>query len=1094
MARKLCKIIAALVSAAILALPGAAFAAEAEKPYAEGRILVKLARTEEREGAARMLTARNAAGARIAGMTVAKSWDFSPPAANARTNGMPRALASNGEESATIALLTSETMTTEQMLAAAADEPSIEYAEPDYKIYKTSLTNDPGLPEQWAYTNEIDSQSPEGGKAGLDVESAWREAAASGGNDVVVAVVDEGVDYRHPDLINKMWDGRSYRYERHGWDSSQEKGSEAYFDPMDRNGHGTHVAGIIAAQANNGEGVAGVAGAAQNVKILAAKVFGDSDGFSSAIVDTYNNLLELKRDGVNIVATNNSWKTTILSKTAAEAMEALGEAGVVNVMAAGNDHSDNDVTMGFPYNIRSKHSIVVAASTPWDEIVEFSNYGRRSVHIAAPGAWILSAYSKYAEPQHGEDAKLISSFAKELTPDDKILYYQDFKSMPRYSVVSGDGRQSLSNENGYLEWKITANSAGTFAIKLDGAAIDLASVRDMSRDDDGDGVYLWAASMTDKGFTVSLRARAGEEGADIYDTAIGPNNNYDGNTWKGNIPRIKDPYDEWAEEFEMEQDDGWRAWQSDAAYPVLAIELDAGESRTVRIKDIAVLKGKPYDEEKPYRYMDGTSMASPAAAGSLALLAAIRPEFTPDELRARIIGGTAKIPSMKDKILSGGRLSVEKALNNPSPVVNSASLEGETLTIEGFFFGADGTLTLSAGGAERTLEAESWSDGKITAKLADAPSGECEITVTRPDGDWGRLIALSLAEVKSQWTALEKPPFGDVRKAVLAADEENGIIYMTGCFKAESMSPRFAAYSIAENKWRELEPLPDAMTASEDENGNTIGGSLGIAMTIFDGAPTVIRNYGGNAVLVARYENGGWRVTSITELGSYWDKIQYYDKAFFAAPAKDGASILLLTNNSTLWRLTPDEGKIEKLEAPEALGSGSLDEAMAAARDGTIAVFGGNRSNAATPVFFDGETSWTGAPCPAPEDGVFSWTGAAFGFYGEFLVALEGTNNAAQSIGDGAYYELDADRWIAAPTGRSSIRNSGAYVIVGDYIYRAAITDFFGGVTDEFERMSLAADAPEPSPESGGGGGCSAGFAALALLAAVPLILRKKKK
>ena len=1094
MARKLCKIIAALVSAAMLALPGAAFAAGAEKPYAEGRILVKLARTEEREGAARMLTARNAAGARIAGMTVAKSWDFSQPAANARTNGMPRALASNGAESATIALLTSETMTTEQMLAAAADEPSIEYAEPDYKIYKTSLTNDPGLPEQWAYTNEIDSQSPEGGKAGLDVESAWREAAASGGNDVVVAVVDEGVDYRHPDLINKMWDGRSHGYERHGWDSSQEKGSEVYFDPMDRNGHGTHVAGIIAAQANNGEGVAGVAGAAQNVKILAAKVFGDSDGFSSAIVDTYNNLLELKRNGVNIVATNNSWKTTILSKTAAEAMEALGEAGVVNVMAAGNDHSDNDVTMGFPYNIRSKHSIVVAASTPWDEIVEFSNYGKRSVHIAAPGAWILSTYSKHAEPQHGEDAKLISSFVKELTPDDKILYYQDFKSMPHYSVVSGDGRQSLSNENGYLEWKITANSAGTFAIKLDGAAIDLASVREMSKDDDGEGVYLWAASMTDKSFTVSLRAGAGEEGADIYDTAIGPNNNYDGNTWKGNIPRIKDPYEDWMEEYEMEQDDGWQAWRSDAAYPVLAIELDAGESRTVRIKDIAVLKGKPYNEEKPYRYMDGTSMASPAAAGSLALLAAIRPELTPDELHARIIGGTVKIPSMKDKILTGGRLSVEKALNNPSPVVNSASLEGETLTIEGFFFGADGALTLSAGGAERTLEASSWSDGKITAKLADAPSGECEITVTRPDGDWGRLVVVSLSDVKSQWATLEKPPFGDVRKAVLAADEENGIIYMTGCFKAESMSPLFAAYSIAENEWHELEPLPDAITASEDENGNPINGSLGIAMTLFDGAPTVIRNYGGSALLVARYENGGWRVTSITELGSYWDKVQYYDKAFFAAPAKDGASILLLTNNGTLWRLTPDEGRAEKLEAPEALGSGSLDEAMVAARDGTIAVFGGNRRNAATPVFFDGESSWTGTPCPAPEEGEFSWTGAAFGYYGEFLVALEGTNNAAQSIGDGAYYELDADRWIAAPTGRASIRNSGAYVIVGDYIYRAAITDFFGGVTGEFERMSLAADAPEPSPESGGGGGCSAGFAALALLAAVPLILRKKKK
>ena len=675
---------------------------------------------------------------------------------------MPRALASNGEESATIALLTSETMTTEQMLAAAADEPSIEYAEPDYKIYPTALTNDPGLPGQWAYTNEIDSPSPEGGKAGLNVESAWSEAAASGGNDVVVAVVDEGVDYRHPDLRNKMWDGSGHGYERHGWDSSQDKTSDAYFNPMDRNGHGTHVAGIIAAQANNGEGVAGVAGAAQNVKILAAKVFGDSDGFSSAIVDTYNNLLELKRDGVNIVATNNSWKTTILSKTAAEAMEALGEAGVVNVMAAANDHSDNDVTIGFPYNIPSKHSIVVAASTPWDELAEFSNYGKRSVHIAAPGSWILSTYSQSAEPQHGEDVKLAGSFVKELTPDEKILYYQDFKNMPRYRVVSGDGRQSLSNENGYLEWKITANSAGTFAIKLDGAAIDLASVREMSKDDDGDGVYLWAASMTDKSFTVSLRAGAGEEGADIYDTTIGPNNNYDGNTWKGNIPRIKDPYDEWMEEYEMEQDDGWQAWRSDAAYPVLAIELDAGESRTVRIKDIAVLKGKPYDKEAPYRYMDGTSMASPAAAGSLALLAAICPELTPDELRARIIGGTVKIPSMKDKILTGGRLSVEKALNNPSPVVNSALLEGGTLTVEGFFFGGEGTLSIITGGAKRNLDAASWNENKITAELPEAPSGECEIVVTRAGGDWGRLVVLSLKEAVSQWTTLASPPFGVV--------------------------------------------------------------------------------------------------------------------------------------------------------------------------------------------------------------------------------------------------------------------------------------------------------------------------------------------
>ena len=274
--------------------------------------------------------------------------------------------------------------------------------------------------------------------------------------------------------------------------------------------------------------------------------------------------------------------------------------------------------------------------------------------------------------------------------------------MPRYSVVSGDGRQSLSNESGYLEWKADREQRGDLRDKA-GRRGDRPRLRKGDVEGRRRGWRLPVDRVDDdKNFTVSLCAGTGEEGADIYDTTVQSNNNYDGNTWKAGIPRIKDPYDKWLEEWEIEQPDGWRTWRSEAAYPVLSIELDAGESRVIKIKNIAVLKGKPYDDEKPYRYMDDTSMASPAAAGSLALLAAIRPELSPDELRARIIGGTVKIPSMKDKILTGGRLSVEKALNNPSPVLNSASLEGGTLTVEGFFFGGEGTLSIYNGrrGAE----------------------------------------------------------------------------------------------------------------------------------------------------------------------------------------------------------------------------------------------------------------------------------------------------------------------------------------------------------------------------------------------------------
>lgn len=113
------------------------------------------------------------------------------------------------------------------------------------------------------------------------------------------------------------------------------------------------------------------------------------------------------------------------------------------------------------------------------------------------------------------------------------------------------------------------------------------------------------------------------------------------------------------------------------------------------------------------------------------------------------------------------------------------------------------------------------------------------------------------------------------------------------------------------------------------------------------------------------------------------------------------------------------------------------------------------------------------------------------------MCAREGTCSTSETIGSGAYYDVGAGEWIAAPTERAEIRNGGASAVAGDYLYRAAITDYFNGVTDEFERLSLKAGAPEPLPDGpacGNGGGCSAGFAALALLAAVPLILTRKKK
>lgn len=1083
-------ILAALITAALFLSPCASFAAEGGKTFAEGRILVKLARTEKREGAARTLTARNAAGTRIAGMTVAKSWDFSSPLAKTQTGGAARALSANAQESATIALLVSDSMTTEQMLEAAAGDPSIEYAEPDYKIYPASLPNDPGASEQWAYNDE--ARRPTGGGAHLDIAGAWDSATSSPPKeDVVVAVVDIGVDYGHPDLAANMWDGAGFGYPNHGWDSSQEKDSSAYLDPMDKDGHGTHVAGIIAAEAGNGEGVTG---AARNVKIIAAKVFGATDGFSSAIVDTYNNLLELKARGVNIVATNNSWSAPILSKTAGEAMEALGKAGVVNVIAAANDHSDNDTRIGFPFNLASEHSIIVAASTPWDELAEFSNYGRRSVHIAAPGAWILSTFSRKAA--NPERYMLENSFVKAFAEkQEKLFYHRDFTASD--GLTPGPG-QSVSTDDGYLVWTVTAGSAGTYRLRVD-ADIDLKSVNSESGSEFKDNIYINVLYMSDHSFGVSLCAQ-GEDGEVNRDPHnMFGNFNYDGNFWKSHISQIADPY--W---YDPDFSEGWPreseaelVWNSDSAYVEFSIDLDAGETRTVKVKEIAITTGTPYDPDAPYRYMSGTSMASPAVAGSLALVAAQNPETTPAELRARMIGGAVKIPSMAEKLLTGGRLSVKKALEAPSPVINSVSVKDGLMTAEGFFFGESGALTISSGGTTQKLEAASWSDGTITAELTEAPSGWSEITVTRADGGSGRKIT-ELTRAATQWKALAPLP-EIMHKASLAADEENGAIYIAGCHLQDTMSPLFASYDIAADKWQVLEDLPREIYAAEDEYGNDITSSLGIGFTVWNGAPAVVRNYGGSAVTAAIYDGGIWQTVRITDDDVMANKMPSYEKILFAAPASDGDSLLLVTSSAALWRLRLNEGKLEKLADVPELQDRSISDAMFSAKDGTIAVFGGKGENAAQPVFLDGETVRAGSPCHAPENGVFSWTGAAFGWYGDFLVVLEGAYNTAETIGNGAYYDINADEWISAPTERASIRIGGASAVVGDDIYRAAISDYFNGVTNEFERLSLKADAPEPLPDDpaqgeGSGGGCSSGFAALALFAAVPLIFARKRK
>jgi hypothetical protein len=266
------------------------------------------------------------------------------------------------------------------------------YAEPDYIVQASGIPNDPFFSTQWNLRNT----GQNGGTPGADIHATQAWDISTGSASVVVAVVDTGIDYNHPDLATNVWSAPN-AFAVTTFNGSQVQCSAGVHgfnavnsscDPFDDNSHGTHVSGIIGAVGNNNVGVVGVN---WNVQILPCK-FLDSQGFGniSGAVTCLSLIKQLKDSGVNIVVSNNSWGGGGISQALQDAVFAQMQDGILFVAAAGNNFSDNDLSPTYPANIFLPNVISVAASTRTDDIVAFSNTGRHTVHIGAPGLDILS--------------------------------------------------------------------------------------------------------------------------------------------------------------------------------------------------------------------------------------------------------------------------------------------------------------------------------------------------------------------------------------------------------------------------------------------------------------------------------------------------------------------------------------------------------------------------------------------------------------------------------------------------------------------------------------------------------------------------------
>jgi subtilisin family serine protease len=275
----------------------------------------------------------------------------------------------------------------EAQRSALAAHPDVAAIEVDGKIQAFFEPNDTEYPLMHSMQ----------GSFGIDAPAAWNISA--GTTSKLVAVVDSGVDFTHEDLQGSIWnnpgeiannglddDGNGYVDDIRGYDFGSQGGDS---DPSDENGHGTHVAGIIAATGNNALGVIGVA---WQTNIIPVKCLdGEGNGYISYLVNALDYVSVLKDQGYPIAVVNMSLGTDQESDALTRAVERAAARGILLVAAAGNNYGRNNDQLGsYPANTDSSNVIAVTATNASGVLAPFSNYGPRTVDISAPGSDILS--------------------------------------------------------------------------------------------------------------------------------------------------------------------------------------------------------------------------------------------------------------------------------------------------------------------------------------------------------------------------------------------------------------------------------------------------------------------------------------------------------------------------------------------------------------------------------------------------------------------------------------------------------------------------------------------------------------------------------
>jgi subtilisin family serine protease len=498
--------------------------------------------------------------------------------------------------------------TTAQLIAELKNDPDVETAEPNYLRWVTTMTpNDTYFTNLWALQNSGQTISGSfgviAGTAGDDIHfvPGWALAQQPGTNPPVVAVIDSGVDYRHPDLASNIWintaenptngldnDGDGYVNDYYGYDFADNRS-----DPIDSGFHGTHVAGIIAAVGNNAMGIIGVN---YQARIMALRASSDGETLpDSAVIEAIQYATMMKNRGFNVVAINESFGGPGYDSAEISAMQAAGNAGIIFCVAAGNNGTDNDTTPFYPAGYRLSNEIVVAATDQNDALASFSDYGTNTVDLGAPGVNILS-----------------------LLPISPAISPESMVPPPGLVLAQVQQGSTVYQANELTYSGITTGLTATVYYCGLGNPTDFPAAV-------SNNIALIERGTLNFSVKVANAMAAGARAAIIYNNAAG---NFFGTLGGTN---------------------GW----------IPAVSLAQADGLSLQ----AILPATATVMHGLYQYLDGTSMATPHVSGAVAFAAMNFPFETVTQRVQRVLANVDVVPGLQGLVHTGGRLDLQRMVD-----------------------------------------------------------------------------------------------------------------------------------------------------------------------------------------------------------------------------------------------------------------------------------------------------------------------------------------------------------------------------------------------------------------------------------------------